>query len=49
VRVHASELLDPIPYGRDATWLEEMLLIADHNSYHLGQLVQLRKFLEARG
>jgi hypothetical protein len=27
--------------------LREALLVADHNAYHLGQLVQLRKALKA--
>ncbi|MEW6130918.1 MAG: DinB family protein [Acidobacteriota bacterium] len=28
------------------TYLREILLIADHNAYHLGQILQLRKALE---
>ena len=31
------------------TLLREAMLVADHNSYHLGQLMQLKKTLEARG
>ncbi len=32
-----------IPWGEGQTILREILLVADHNSYHLGQLVMLRK------
>ena len=30
----------------EQTWLREALLIADHNAYHLGQLVMARRMLE---
>jgi hypothetical protein len=36
-----------IPHGTGQTLLREVLLVADHNSYHLGQLVFVRKMLEA--
>jgi hypothetical protein len=36
-----------VPHGKGQTLLREALLIVDHNSYHLGQLVFLRKMLEA--
>ena len=32
-----------IPWGDGHTILREALLVADHNAYHLGQLVMLRK------
>lgn len=41
------DLLAVIPHGSGQTLLREALLIADHNSYHVGQLVLLRKMLEA--
>jgi|SRR5215471_3499753 len=34
-----------IPHGDGQTLLREALLVADHNSYHLGQLVMVRKML----
>ena len=34
-----------IPHGDGQTILREALLVADHNSYHLGQLVLVRKLL----
>jgi len=41
----ANDLLDKIPHGHGQTLLREALLVADHNAYHLGQLVFLRKLL----
>jgi len=43
----ASDLLAPIPHGEGQTLLREALLVADHNSYHLGELVMLRRLLGA--
>ena len=40
------DLFAAIPHGQGQTYLREALLVADHNSYHLGQLVYLRKMLE---
>jgi len=39
------DLLSKIPHGSGQTLLREALLVADHNSYHLGQIVFLRKTL----
>ena len=41
-----EDLFVKIPHGQGQTFLREALLVADHNSYHLGQLVFLRKMLE---
>ena len=41
------DLFATIPHGQGQTVLREALLVADHNSYHLGQLVFLRKMLVA--
>jgi len=41
------DLLAKIAHGKGQTLLREALLIADHNAYHLGQLVFLRKMMEA--
>jgi hypothetical protein len=41
------DLLAPIPGGQGQTLLREALLLADHNAYHLGQLVLLRRLLGA--
>jgi uncharacterized damage-inducible protein DinB len=40
-----TDLFAPIPHGSGQTVLREALLIADHNSYHLGQMVLLRRLL----
>ena len=42
------DLLARIPHGKGQTLLREALVVADHNAYHLGQLVFLRKMLESR-
>src|ERR1700693_248581 len=45
-RLVASRKIDlyaRIPWGDRQTILREALLLADHNAYHLGQLVMLRK------
>jgi hypothetical protein len=41
------DLLAKIPHGTNQTLLREALLVADHNAYHLGQLVLLRKTMTA--
>ena len=43
----ATDLFAPIPHGDGQTILREALLVADHNSYHLGQLVTVRRLLGA--
>ena len=40
-----DDLHAPIPHGDGQTILREALVLADHNSYHLGQLVDLRRAL----
>lgn len=40
-----TNLCAKIPHGDRQTILREALLIADHNAYHLGQLVDLRRAL----
>jgi hypothetical protein len=41
-----KDLFAAIPHGDGQTLLREALLIADHNAYHLGQLVMVRRILE---
>jgi len=43
----ATDLFARIPHGDGQTVLREALLVADHNAYHLGQLVLLRKLLKS--
>jgi len=42
-----TDLYARIPWGDAQTILREALLVADHNSYHLGQLVDVRRALGA--
>jgi len=42
-----TDLFARIPHGSGQTILREALLLADHNSYHLGQIVILRRLLGA--
>lgn len=46
VRDTNLELTARIPHGEGRTYLREILLAADHNAYHLGQIVQVRKMLK---
>ena len=41
----ATDFFTPIPHAKDYTIFREMLVVADHNSYHAGQLVLMRKIL----
>lgn len=42
-----TDLLRKLPHGHGQTVLREALLVADHNAYHLGQLVTVRRLLGA--
>jgi len=42
-----TDLFAPITHGQGQTILREALLVADHNSYHLGQMVIVRRLLGA--
>ena len=45
VRNPKTDLYTAIPHGDGQTILREALLLADHNAYHLGQLIDLRRAL----
>ncbi|HEX8118481.1 MAG TPA: DinB family protein [Pyrinomonadaceae bacterium] len=47
VEDESNDLHARIPHGEGQTLLREALLVADHNAYHLGALVTLRRALEA--
>lgn len=47
VKEPSTDLFAEIPHGDGQTILREALLVADHNSYHLGQLVAVRRGLNA--
>lgn len=42
-----ADLFAVIPHGSGQTYLRELLLVADHNAYHVGQLVVVRRLLGA--
>lgn len=46
VRDEKIDLLAKIAHGDGQTVLREALLVADHNAYHLGQIVLLMRMLE---
>jgi len=37
------DLTSEIPHGNGRTYLREILLIADHNAYHIGKIIDIRK------
>jgi hypothetical protein len=44
----ATDLFAKIPHGSGQTVLREALLVADHNSYHLGVLLAISRLVTAR-
>jgi len=40
------DLMAPIPHAKDFSIFREILLVADHNAYHLGQFVVLKRLLK---
>jgi hypothetical protein len=42
-----TDLFAKIPWGDGQTVLREALLLADHNAYHLGQMLDVRRLLGA--
>jgi DinB superfamily len=45
VKNPGTDLFAKIPHGDGQTTLRQALVLADHNAYHLGQLVDLRRAL----
>jgi hypothetical protein len=41
----AVDLFERIPHGTGQTYLRELLLVADHNAYHVAQMVVVRRCL----
>ena len=39
------DLFAKIPHGSGQTYLRELLLVADHTAYHVGELVVVRRLL----
>jgi hypothetical protein len=45
VRDERIDLTKKIPHGEWRTYLREILLVIDHNAYHLGKIVHMRRLL----
>lgn len=43
VQDQQQDLYKPIPHGDGQTLLREAMLVAEHNAYHLGEIVVLRR------
>jgi hypothetical protein len=43
----STDLFAKIPHGDGQTLLRQTLVAADHNAYHLGQLILVRRLLDA--
>lgn len=43
--IQRSDLFAKIPHGKGQTLLREALVVSNHNSYHLGELVFLKRML----
>ena len=41
----ANDLFQPFPYGDGQNLLREAMLVAEHNAYHLGQIIIIRRML----
>jgi uncharacterized damage-inducible protein DinB len=41
------DLYDTVPSHDEHTYLRQALLVADHNAYHIGQIVAVRRSLDA--
>ena len=44
-----TDLVAPLPHAPGYTVLREVLVLADHNAYHLGEFGILRQMIEAQG
>ncbi len=40
-----TDLVAPIPHAQGYTVLREILLVADHNAYHIGEFAILRQVM----
>lgn len=45
VKDESNDLCIPFPHGNGQNLLREAMLVAEHNAYHLGQIVVLRRLL----
>lgn len=45
VQDESNDLFAPFPHGNGQNLLREAMLVAEHNAYHLGQIVVIRRLL----
>jgi hypothetical protein len=45
--LNKGDLFAPFPWGDGQTLLREAMVVIDHNSYHIGQIVAVRRLLNA--
>jgi uncharacterized damage-inducible protein DinB len=45
IRQPKTDLIEPLAHGDGQTLFREAMLIVDHNAYHIGQIVQVRRLL----
>ena len=48
VRDPKTDLYGPLPHAKGYTVIREMLLVADHNAYHVGEFVSIRRILNLK-
>jgi uncharacterized damage-inducible protein DinB len=41
-----TDLMEPLSHAPTYNTLREILLVADHNSYHIGQIISLKRILK---
>jgi hypothetical protein len=47
VNDESNDLLAPVSFANNATFLRQILMNADHNAYHIAQIVTVRRLLGA--
>jgi len=47
IKDESNDLLAPVEFANNATFLRQILMNADHNGYHIGQIVTVRRLLGA--
>ena len=46
-RIRASRSGAPLPYARQHTYIRELLIASEHNTYHIGEPAILRQVMGA--
>lgn len=49
LKINRKKLFEPFSYGDGQTLLREALVLADHNSYHTGEIIVVRRLLKNWG